>query len=502
MDNSVDMEDDDDLPFGRGVSIYGSEDGDGEDVIPQRTLPFTLRYSDPVRTCEERAVSPASSYTSMKSDSLSETGEEHEQSSTVVRLERRDSSALSSDSFISDEDDVAEKDPEQSLRKKSKTENILKQQKAPAPVKPELVVDPNQKRHPAMTVDFAFKALTLCLKKLEEDLKLFKKLLWERYPERFRDPLDGFDLVDLVDKMLELCDIEVSMKIAVALLNFMNAKKLAEYLEGLCKRNEVRYELKLALKRKYEMVCEGYSTHPVPFESVYTELYISNGNEASVNIEHEFRPTIEELKESAKTDPSEYCKGLTSEELLIKLAKLAYGMLEKNEFQIKKKHWQEVGLPDSYPAMVCTSLCMEFYREEHILYTEKVCCFAHPTIQEFMAALHVFYSYKKHGKNVFEPGKRKVLKVSLADVLRSGVDKVLNAENSHFDIFLCFLLGLSVEANQDLLNNLLGITSSSSKNSHEEITHYILKKIKEGNVPEKTETLKRCIDELNPKMQL
>lgn len=83
-------------------------------------------------------------------------------------------------------------------------------------------------------------ALTSCLKKLAEDeLKYFKKLLWERYPERFRDPLDELDIVDLVDKMLELCNIEISLKITLALFNIMNFKKLAEYLLGLCKRSKL-----------------------------------------------------------------------------------------------------------------------------------------------------------------------------------------------------------------------------------------------------------------------
>lgn len=43
-----------------------------------------------------------------------------------------------------------------STRKKTKKEGAVKQQNVPPPVKPELVVDPNEKRHPAMTVAFAF----------------------------------------------------------------------------------------------------------------------------------------------------------------------------------------------------------------------------------------------------------------------------------------------------------------------------------------------------------
>ncbi|XP_077089335.1 protein NLRC3 isoform X2 [Siphateles boraxobius] len=712
----------------------------------------------------ERAESPASSYASMQSDSWSETREEHEESCTQVLLCRRDSSASSNESFNSDEDMHPEGDDEENTRKKARKEGGLKQQKVPVPVKPELVVDPNEKRHPAMTVKFAFEALTICLKKLAQDeLKYFQKQMWDRYPELFRDPLDGLDIVDLVDKMLEICDIEVSLKITLALFNVMNFKKLTEYLLGLCKRNEVRYELKLALKKKYEMVYEGFSPQgqPVPFESVYTDLYITDGINASVNSEHEFRSKIEELQETGKVnrtpltgndlfpsesararhirsvlsrgvpgsgksfavqrfildwadgkvhqgvffliplqfkelnkmlegehtllslistfypemkeidslefegcpvmfifdglddtqisfnfrrtaywcdagrpatvqvlitnlvrgnllynafvwvisragaldvippehvhqllevrgftddqkeayfmktigerdlakrvidhikssktlfimchlplfcwvaskvlqrqfqslppsvqvpktltnlytimlhrhtqmsvqklqnDPSEETKGLTADQLLIKLAKLSYSMLEKNEFQMEKEHWDELGLPDSYPAMVCTGLCTEYYREKYMIYTEKVSCFAHPTIQEYLAALHVFFCFKKLGKNILEQSKLKVLKANLTDLLKSAVDKALSSKNSNFDIFLRFLLGLSVEANQELLKNLLQISTSSSQSAREETTRYITKKIKEGHFPEKTENLKWCIDELNPQL--
>lgn len=85
---------------------------------------------------------------------------------------------------------------------------------------------------------FCVQALSTCLQKLTEDeLKCFRKLLWERYPEIFRDPLDGLDLVNMVDQILELCDLEVSLNITLVLLKTMNLKRLAEYLEGLRKRS-------------------------------------------------------------------------------------------------------------------------------------------------------------------------------------------------------------------------------------------------------------------------
>lgn len=106
MDDDVDMASDNSLPLGIGASAFGSENGDEEDVLPERTLPFSLGYSDPVGQYVERAESPASSYNSMESNSWSETREEHGPTRTQVQLYRRDSSASSSDSFISDDEDL------------------------------------------------------------------------------------------------------------------------------------------------------------------------------------------------------------------------------------------------------------------------------------------------------------------------------------------------------------------------------------------------------------
>lgn len=47
-DDAVDMASDNSLPLGIGASAFGSENGDEEDVMPQRTLPFILGFSGPV----------------------------------------------------------------------------------------------------------------------------------------------------------------------------------------------------------------------------------------------------------------------------------------------------------------------------------------------------------------------------------------------------------------------------------------------------------------------
>ncbi|KAL7853926.1 hypothetical protein AOLI_G00207700 [Acnodon oligacanthus] len=314
---------DNSLPFGQGASAFGSEDGDVEDVIPERRLSLDLRHWEATadRYDVERAASPAPSYVSMHSDdwsfNMSETEADEEAPHGVgqVHLERANSSASSSFSLCSDEGVEGESKPERKSRKKSCSQPSA----APPLPKPELQKDPNEKRHPALTVDFTFKALQCCLQKLTADeLKSFKHNLWKRYPECFRDPLDGLDIVDVVDKMLEICDIEVSLKITQIVLREMNLKKVADYLQGLCKRNEVRYELKLTLKRKYENIYESLAQQgqQTLFDSVYTDIHITDGANAAINSEHEYRQ-IEELQECGR-GPKEVvsCKDIFSPEVV------------------------------------------------------------------------------------------------------------------------------------------------------------------------------------------
>ncbi|KAF7697122.1 hypothetical protein HF521_005540 [Silurus meridionalis] len=248
------MDDDDamsdnSLPFGYGASAFGNEaEEEEEEVALHRER--ALRYMDwntPANSYDvERAASPTSSYESMHSDDWTDAMADNQ---CRVQLHRQDSSASSCDSYSREE----------KLEEEPKEVEMTQEQPSKAPpLKPELFVDPNEQQHPALTVDFTFKVLQSSLEQLsEESFRRFKRILWERYPECFRDRLDSLDVLGAVDKMLELCGLQVSLKITLALLNDMNFKNVAEHLQGLCKRNEVRYELKNTLRKKYEYVNEG-----------------------------------------------------------------------------------------------------------------------------------------------------------------------------------------------------------------------------------------------------
>ncbi|XP_042602740.1 NACHT, LRR and PYD domains-containing protein 14 [Cyprinus carpio] len=95
----------------------------------------------------------------------------------------------------------------------------------------------------------------------------------------------------------------------------------------------------------------------------------------------------------------------------------------------------------------------------------------------------------KLGKLAF----RQLLKGNLIfykkDLRECGIDRAvkeaLKSKNGHLDLFLRFLLGLSVESNQTLLRTLLTQTGSCSYNK-EETVQFIKQKIRENRSPEKS----------------
>ncbi|XP_016116520.1 NACHT, LRR and PYD domains-containing protein 12-like [Sinocyclocheilus grahami] len=129
---------------------------------------------------------------------------------------------------------------------------------------------------------------------------------------------------------------------------------------------------------------------------------------------------------------------------------------------------------DVTDASVYSGIYTEIFKEESVIRQRKVYSFIHMSIQEFLAAFYAFYHYvMKHTDTL-----------QFCDVVhhlhRDAVDKALESENGHLDLFLRFLLGVSLESNQRLLQDLLTQTENSSE-SIRRTTQYIKEKIKDGH---------------------
>ncbi|XP_053475895.1 NACHT, LRR and PYD domains-containing protein 3-like isoform X2 [Ictalurus furcatus] len=184
-------------------------------------------------------------------------------------------------------------------------------------------------------------------------------------------------------------------------------------------------------------------------------------------------------------------------ESILALGKLAFQQLEKGNLIFYEEDLRECGI-DVREVSVYSGVCTQIFREEFGLHLGKVFSFVHLSVQEFLAALYTFLSFIS--RNVTEQPTTDLSdllnKSDMSDLLRTAVDKALQSENGHLDLFLRFLLGVSLESNQTLLRGLMPQTGSSS-HSTQETVEYIKEKIRENPSPEKSINLFHCLNELN-----
>ncbi|XP_049322640.1 LOW QUALITY PROTEIN: NLR family CARD domain-containing protein 3 [Astyanax mexicanus] len=184
---------------------------------------------------------------------------------------------------------------------------------------------------------------------------------------------------------------------------------------------------------------------------------------------------------------------------ILALGKLAFQQLEKGNLIFYEEDLRKSGI-DVREVSVYSGVCTQIFREEHELHLGKVFSFVHLSVQEFLAALYAFLNKKDMNPKNTDQQTTKLSKLfsrlAMTDFLKSAVDKALQSESGHLDLFLRFLLGLSLESNQTLLRGILTHTERSP-HSNEEIINYIKQKIEENPTPEKSINLFHCLNELN-----
>ncbi|KAJ0059457.1 hypothetical protein NL108_018330 [Boleophthalmus pectinirostris] len=139
------------------------------------------------------------------------------------------------------------------------------------------------------------------------------------------------------------------------------------------------------------------------------------------------------------------------------LGKLAFEQLQKGNLIFYESDLSECGL-DAAAASVYSGVFTQIFREEPGLYQDKVYCFIHLSVQEFLAALHVHQTFINSGVNLLEtPHSSEILiskrkkgskktkkhfkltmktKKYVAGFYCSAVDQALQSPNGHLDLFL------------------------------------------------------------------
>ncbi|XP_067427809.1 NLR family CARD domain-containing protein 3-like isoform X7 [Thunnus thynnus] len=201
----------------------------------------------------------------------------------------------------------------------------------------------------------------------------------------------------------------------------------------------------------------------------------------------------------AETDPH---WSPESRKMIESLGKLAFEQLQKGNLIFYESDLTECGI-DIRAASKCSGVFTQIFKEERGLYQNKVFCFVHLSVQEFLAALHVHLTFINSGVNLLAEEQTtswwsKVFKdkPKLNHLYQNAVDEALKSPNGHLDLFLRFLLGLSLQTNKTLLQGLLTQTGSSSQ-TNQKTVEYIKKKISENLSSERSINLFHCLNELN-----
>lgn len=176
------------------------------------------------------------------------------------------------------------------------------------------------------------------------------------------------------------------------------------------------------------------------------------------------------------------------------LAKLAFEHLLKRNLIFNKPDLEAHAI--SMKAATDSGVITQLIREVRGLYQDEVYCFVHLSVQEFLAALHVYLTFFNTGVNLLSGSKAKRAskkKLDVSHFYQTAINKALESPN--LDLLLRFLLGLSLQSNKEFLQRL---TPCEERNSlpKENVVSYLKKKIREDKSPEGIINLFHCLNEL------
>ncbi|XP_071392180.1 NLR family CARD domain-containing protein 3-like [Centroberyx affinis] len=202
----------------------------------------------------------------------------------------------------------------------------------------------------------------------------------------------------------------------------------------------------------------------------------------------------------AETDPF---WNTETRKMILALGKLAFEQLEKGNLIFYEADLTECGI-DIRAASVYSGVFTQIFKEECGLYQvqDKVFCFVHLSIQEFLAAVYMFHCHTNRDEKVLKTflgkdwGRSEDSEQSLDDFLETAMYKSLKSKNGHLDLFVRFLHGLSLKSSQRLLAGLLGQTESRPESIQRAIRN--LKRMNTSSLsPDRSINIFHCLMEMN-----
>ncbi|XP_058486445.1 NACHT, LRR and PYD domains-containing protein 12-like [Solea solea] len=233
-----------------------------------------------------------------------------------------------------------------------------------------------------------------------------------------------------------------------------------------------------------------------------------------------------------ETSPRELRKA--DRDFLLKLGRLAFEHLQKGDIMFYQEDLERCGLSVT-EASVYSGVCTEIFRRESVIFQKSVYCVVHLSVQEFLAAVYMFHCFTNRKTEVLQDFFRKKVGddddgeddddgdddeddddgdddedddddgddddddggyTSLDVFLKAAMEKSLQSENGHLDLFVRFLHGLCLKSNHRLLGGLLGQTQNSPK-----IIQRVIKNLKEMNTenisPDRSINIFHCLTEMN-----
>ncbi|XDV26319.1 hypothetical protein PO909_030067 [Leuciscus waleckii] len=185
----------------------------------------------------------------------------------------------------------------------------------------------------------------------------------------------------------------------------------------------------------------------------------------------------------------------SNRDMILKLAKLAFEQLKKEKVVFYEKDLKSCGI-DVSTETEFTGMIAEIFKKEDVLHESKIFCFVHLSVQEFLAAVHVFLCYLNKNMQELQFFFDEPKDITLHELLQKAVGKAMESKRGHLDLFLRFLMGISLESSQERLKGLLKDTEDTTE-SIRQTTEYIKERLHPNNISDEASVnLFYCLLEL------